>query len=230
MDENLIGYARCSTQGQDLRAQRTALRKLGVDTGSIYTDRGYTGRNRKRPGLTDALAAVEEGDTLVVTKLDRLGRSVADLHAIVGELDAKGARLIYGGQVYNPGDPISRMFFTVLGAMAEFEADLTRARTREGVAIAKAEGRMTGRKPKLTALQHERILEDYESGKYGAAALMDLYGLSRSAVYAALVRARQHRDSPPHDHRQTRTQCGEPRLHEAPQLRSRRSRVPGHHP
>ncbi|KZF07770.1 hypothetical protein A2J03_22275 [Rhodococcus sp. EPR-157] len=89
------------------------------------------------------------------------------------------------------------MFFTVLGAMAEFEADLTRARTREGVAIAKTEGRMTGRKPKLTALQHERILEDYESGKYGAAALMDLYGLSRSAVYAALVRARQHRDSPP---------------------------------
>lgn len=61
MDENLIGYARCSTQGQDLRAQRTALRKLGVDTGNIYTDRGFTGRNRKRPGLTDALAAVGRG-------------------------------------------------------------------------------------------------------------------------------------------------------------------------
>ncbi len=74
MDENLIGYARCSTRGQDLRAQRTALRKLGVDTGNIYTDRGYTGRNRERPGLSEALNAVGEGDTLVVTKLDRLGR------------------------------------------------------------------------------------------------------------------------------------------------------------
>ncbi|WP_032370856.1 recombinase family protein [Rhodococcoides fascians] len=197
MDENLIGYARCSTRGQDLRAQRTALRGMGVDTGNIYTDRGYTGRNRDRPGLTDALAAVGEGDTLVVTKLDRLGRSVADLNAIVTELDAKGARLIYGGQVYSPGDPSSKMFFTVLGAMAEFEAALTRARTREGVALAKEQGRMTGRKPKLTALQHERILKDYESGEFGAVKLMELYGLSRSAVYAALIRAREQRDGAP---------------------------------
>ena len=197
MDENLIGYARCSTRGQDLRAQRTALRRMGVDTGSIYTDRGYTGRNREGPGLAEALAAVGKGDTLVVTKLDRLGRSVTDLNAIVTELDAKGARLIYGGQVYSPGDPSSKMFFTVLGAMAEFEADLTRARTREGVAIAKEQGRMTGRKPKLTALQHERILKDYESGEFGAVKLMELYGLSRSAVYAALIRAREQRDGVP---------------------------------
>lgn len=195
MDENLIGYARCSTRGQDLRVQRTALRKLGVDTGNIYTDRGYTGRNRERPGLSEALAAVGEGDTLVVTKLDRLGRSVTDLHAIVAELDAKGARLAYGGSVYNPGDPAGKMFFSILAAMAEFEADLTRARTREGVAIAREQGRMTGRRPKLSALQHERLLEDYEGGKYGAAKLMELYGLSRSAMYAAVTRAREQRDT-----------------------------------
>lgn len=195
MDENLIGYARCSTRGQDLRAQRSALRRLGVDTGNIYTDRGYTGRNRERPGLTEALAAVGEGDTLVVTKLDRLGRSVTDLHSIVTDLESRGARLAYGGNVYDPTDPAGKMFFSILGAMAEFEADLTRARTREGVAIAKEQGRMTGRKPKLTALQHERILEDYESGRYGAAGLMDLYGLSRSAMYAALTRAREYREA-----------------------------------
>ncbi len=175
----------------------TALRKLGVDIGNIYTDRGYTGRNRDRPGLTEALTAVGEGDTLVVTKLDRLGRSVTDINAIVTELDMKGARLIYGGQVYSPGDPSSKMFFTVLGAMAEFESALTRARTREGVAIAKGQGRMTGRKPKLTALQHERLLKDYESGEFGAVKLMELYGLSRSADYAALVRAREQRDTAP---------------------------------
>lgn len=70
-------------------------------------------------------------------------------------------------------------------------------RTREGVAIAKEQGRMTGRKPKLTALQHERILKDYESGEFGAVKLMELYGLSRSAVYAALIRAREQRDGAP---------------------------------
>lgn len=191
----MVGYARCSTRGQDLRAQRSALRRLGVGTGNIYTDRGYTGRNRERPGLVEALAAVGEGDALVITKPDRLARSVTDLHAIVTELDSKGARLIYGGQVYSPGGPSSKMFFTVLGAMGEFEADLTRARTREGVAIAKEQGRMTGRKPKLTELQHQRLLEDHEGGKYGVAGLLDLYGMSRSAVYAAITRARRRRES-----------------------------------
>ncbi|MGW5268353.1 recombinase family protein [Rhodococcus sp. NPDC003994] len=193
MDENLIGYARCSTRGQDLRAQRTALKRLGVDAGSIYTDRGYTGRNRTRPGLADALAAVGEGDTLVVTKLDRLGRSVTDLHAIASELEAKGARLAYGGSTHDPADPAGKLFFTMLGAMAEFEADLIRARTREGVAIAKAEGRMLGRTPKLSALQRRRLLADYETGEYSTAQLMEISGLSRSAMYATLARAREER-------------------------------------
>ena len=129
--------------------------------------------------------------TLVVTKLDRLGRSVTDLHAIASELEAKGARLAYGGSTHDPADPAGKLFFTMLGAMAEFEADLIRARTREGVAIAKAEGRMLGRTPKLSALQRRRLLADYETGEYSTAQLMEISGLSRSAMYATLARARE---------------------------------------
>ena len=81
----------------------------------------------------------------------------------------------------------------MLGAMAEFEADLIRARTREGVAIAKAEGRMLGRTPKLSGLQRRRLLADYETGEYSTAQLMEIAGLSRSAMYATLSRARDER-------------------------------------
>ena len=82
MAEILVGYARCSTTSQDVRAQLSALKKLGVTDEHLHTDRGRTGRNRERSGLTAALGAVRDGDVLVVTKLDRLGRSARDLHDI----------------------------------------------------------------------------------------------------------------------------------------------------
>ena len=82
MTHTLIGYARCSTDKQDLAAQQDALVKLGVAANRIYTDKGFTGTNRTRPGLDQALAAVRSGDTLVVPKLDRLARSVPDARAI----------------------------------------------------------------------------------------------------------------------------------------------------
>jgi len=84
----LIGYARCSTDAQDLTAQRDALATLGVEPERIYVDHGLTGTNRVRPGLREALAACRAGDTLVVTKLDRLARSVPDARAIADELTA----------------------------------------------------------------------------------------------------------------------------------------------
>src|SRR5918995_2414190 len=121
-----IGYARCSTDKQDLAAQRAALEDLGVTPGRIYTDRGLTGTNRARPGLDQALAAVREGDTLVVPKLDRLARSVPDARAIGDDLAARGIKLSLGGQVYDPTDPMGKMFFNILATFAEFEVDLLR--------------------------------------------------------------------------------------------------------
>ena len=87
----LIGYARCSTERQDLSAQRRVLSELGVADDRVYLDHGLTGRNRSRPGLTQALAALREGDTLVVPKLDRLARSVPDARAI-GRLARRSRR------------------------------------------------------------------------------------------------------------------------------------------
>ena len=104
----LIGYARCSTDQQDLTAQHDGLVALGVAANRIYVDHGLTGTNRERPGLREALAACREGDTLVVTKLDRLARSLPDARAIADELTAGQVRLNLGGSVYDPTDPVGR--------------------------------------------------------------------------------------------------------------------------
>lgn len=146
----LVGYARVSTESQDLTAQRDALRVLGVGDDRIYVDRGLTGTNRDRPGLQLALTACRAGDTLVVTKLDRLARSLPDARDILAELTAKSVRLSMGGSVHDPSDPVGRLLFNVLAMVAEFESDLIRMRTREGMQVAKAKGRLRGKQPKLT--------------------------------------------------------------------------------
>jgi DNA invertase Pin-like site-specific DNA recombinase len=98
----LIGYARVSTDAQDLTAQRDGLLALGVDSGRIYVDHGLTGTNRERPGLREALAACREGDTLVVTKLDRLARSLPDARAIAEELTAGRSGSAWAGRCTTP--------------------------------------------------------------------------------------------------------------------------------
>ncbi len=147
MNDTLIGYARCSTDKQDLTAQRERLREVGVTEKRIYLDHGLTGTNRKRPGLDQALAAVRKGDTLVVPNLDRLARSVPDARDIGDSLAQRGIKLSLGGQVYDPTDPMGKMFFNILATFAEFEVDLLRTRTREGMAVARAKGRLRGKQP-----------------------------------------------------------------------------------
>ena len=135
MTATLIGYARCSTDEQDLTVQRQILLGLGVAPDRIYLDHGLTGTNRNRPGLNQALAAVRSDETLVVPKLDRLARSVPDARAIGDLLVARGVKLSLGGTVYDSTDPMGKMFFNILATFAEFEVDLLRLRTREGMAI-----------------------------------------------------------------------------------------------
>ena len=143
----LIGYARCSTVQQDLTAQHDGLITLGLSPTRICVDHGLTGTNRDWPGLREALAACREGDTLVVTKLDRLARSLPDARAIADELTARQVRLNLGGSVYDPNDAVGRLLFNVLAMVAEFESDLIRLRTREGMKIAQAKGRLRGNSP-----------------------------------------------------------------------------------
>jgi DNA invertase Pin-like site-specific DNA recombinase len=188
MSETLIGYARCSTDEQDLTAQRQRLAELGVADERIYLDHGLTGTNRKRPGLDQALAAVRAGDTLVVPKLDRLARSVPDAREIGDSLAARGIKLSLGGQVYDPADPMGKMFFNILATFAEFEVDLLRMRTREGMAVAKAKGKLRGKQPKLSTKQQRELVRMYGTGEYTIADLAEVFAVSRTTVYRTLQR------------------------------------------
>jgi DNA invertase Pin-like site-specific DNA recombinase len=189
----LIGYARCSTEKQDLTAQRLTLRELGVAEDRIYLDHGLTGRNRSRPGLNNALAALREGDTLVVPKLDRLARSVPDARAIGDSLAARGVRLSLGGSVYDPSDPMGKCFFNILATFAEFEVDLLRMRTREGMAIARAKGRLKGKAPKLSPTQRVVLLKLHGAEEHSIAELAELFsamsGSQRNRVSVSVLGA-----------------------------------------
>lgn len=184
----LIGYARCSTEEQDLSAQRQALLALGVAEDRIYTDHGLTGSNRARPGLDQALAAVRSGDTFVVSKLDRLARSVPDAREIAHQLEAKGAKLALGASIYDPTDPMGKMFFNILATFAEFETDLIRMRTREGMAIARSKGKLRGKQPKLSKKQQKELCRMQATGEYSISDLAELFSVSRPTVYRTLKR------------------------------------------
>ena len=197
MSALLVGYARCSTDQQDLTAQRDALLGLGVEAERIYVDHGLTGTNRERPGLREALAACRAGDTLVVTKLDRLARSLPDARAIADELTTRQISLSLGGSVYDPTDAVGRLLFNVLAMVAEFESDLIRLRTREGMKVAKAKGRLRGKQPKLNRRQEAHLVSLVHSGEYSTLEVAELFGVGRSTVYRAIERQRVEATSRP---------------------------------
>src|SRR5216683_898625 len=160
MTATRIGYARCSTDHQDLAVQQAMLQELGVAPERISMDRGLTGTTRARPGLDQALAAVRAGDTLVVPKLDRLARSVPDARQIADALVARGVKLALGTSVYDPTDPMGKLFFNILATFAEFEVDLIRLRTREGMAMARAKGKLRGKRPQALGQTAQRAVAD----------------------------------------------------------------------
>jgi len=184
----LIGYARVSTDEQDLTAQRDALETLGVGIDRVYVDHGLTGTNRERPGLRQAMAACRHGDTLVVTKLDRLARSLPDARDIVKELTEREVKLSLAGSIHDPTDPVGRLLFNVLAMVAEFESDLIRMRTREGMKVAKAKGRLQGKKPKLSPSQEQHLVKLYQAGEHTSSQLAELFNVARSTVYRAIQR------------------------------------------
>ena len=173
---------------QDLAAQRQALLALGVVEDRIYTGHGLTGTTCARPGLDQALAAVREGDTLVVPKLDRLARSVPDARAIADRLRERGVKLALGRALCDPDDPMGKMFFNILATFAEFEADLIRMRTRKGMAIARARGKLRGKQPKLSDRQQRELCRMHATGEYSISDLAELFSVSRPTVYRTLNR------------------------------------------
>lgn len=150
------GIQRCtsgmSTDQQDLTAQQHALLALGVSPERIYVDHGLTGTNRQRPGLQNALAAGRNTDTLVVTKLDRLARSLPDARDIVDELTARNACLQIGASLHDPTDPVGRLLFNVLAMSAEFHGDVIRATNEGGDADREGKGTPEGQETETQPL------------------------------------------------------------------------------
>ncbi len=127
---------------------------------------------------------------MVVTKLDRLARSLPDARAIVDEITVRQVRLNLGGSVYDPTDPVGRLLFNVLALVAEFESDLIGLRTREGMKVAKAKGRLRGKQPKLNQRQEAHLVALLKGGDHSTAELADLFGVARSTVYREVERER----------------------------------------
>ncbi len=134
------------------------------------------------------MAACRDGDTLVVTNLDRLARSLPDARDIADELTAKGVVLSLGGSTHDPTDPVGRLLFNVLGMVAELESDLIRMRTREGMAVAKAKGRLKGKQPKLSAIQRKLLLKLYDADEHTQAELAELFRVCRTTIYREIQR------------------------------------------
>lgn len=127
----------------------------------------------------------------MVTKLDRLARSLPDARAIAEDLTRRKVRLSLGGSVYDPTDPVGRLLFNVLAMVAEFEADLIRSRTKEGMRVAKAKGHLRGKQPKLNPRQEAHLVELLASGEYTTGEVGELFGVARSTVYRAVARAKR---------------------------------------
>lgn len=157
----LVGYARVSTQDQNLDMQRKALTEAGC--GKLFEEKA-TGSQTDRPGLMQALEFAREGDTLVVWKLDRLGRSVKHLVELVATMEARGINFRSLTDNIDTGTPAGRFFFHVMASLAEMERELTVERTRAGLAVAKQLGRKGGRKPKMTDSKIESAKKLLASG------------------------------------------------------------------
>lgn len=143
----LIGYARVSTQDQNLSLQLEALKKAGCE--KIFKDK-ISGSRADRPGLSKALELLRKDDTLIVWKLDRLGRSVKHLVNLVGELQLEGVQFKSITDSIDTGTPSGRFFFHVMASLAEMERELTIERTRAGLETARKLGRKGGRRRKMT--------------------------------------------------------------------------------
>ena len=186
-----IGYGRVSTTDQNLDAQRDALQAAGCD--QVLVDKA-SGKLARRPELDKALLIARGGDQLVVTKLDRLGRSLEHLISLSNELQARGVDLVVIDQGIDTSTAVGRMFFQILGAIAEFEHALMAERTRDGLAAARARGRTGGQRPKLSPRQVRIAQEMYEAvGPDGrrthtVAEIAAEFGVSRPTIYRHLQR------------------------------------------
>lgn len=177
----VYGYARVSTSEQDLVIQEEALRAHGCE---IIRAEKVSGNSRKgRDELDTLMQFLRKGDTLVVTRIDRLARSIKDLQDIVYELKAQGVALKATEQLIDTSTAAGKAFFDMLGVFAEFETNLRRERQMDGIAKAKERGVYKGRKPAIDPVEVKRLRD--EEG-LGASAIAKQLGIGRTSVYRVL--------------------------------------------
>jgi len=175
----LIGYARVSTDGQSLDSQQAALKAVGCDR--VFSEK-ISGAKTDRKALVQALKAVGSGDTLIVTRLDRLARSTRDLLNVLAQIGEVGASFKSLADTWaDTTTPHGRLMLTILAGLAEFERSLILARTGEGRSRAKANGVQFGRKPKLNAYQRREAVNRREAGE-SMVTIARSYGVSHQTI------------------------------------------------
>ncbi len=184
MASTLVGYARVSTDDQTLTLQKDALQHAGC---TKFYDDIASGAKADRPGLANALEYLREGDTLVVWKLDRLGRSIQQLIEVVSMLRDQRVAFKSLTEEIDTTTTQGMLFFHFFAALAEFERDLIRERTQAGLAAARARGRMGGRRRKLSAEQERLARELYAEKKRSVAEICRMLKIGRTTLYRYLT-------------------------------------------
>ena len=185
----IIGYARVSTKDQNLEAQIEALEAAGCK--KIFSEK-ISGKSKKRPELKKLQQQLRPEDIIVVTKLDRLARSLTDLVSIMAELNEIGVGFRSLGESIDLSTPAGRMQMGLFAIVAEFERELIVQRTMDGLAHARARGRVGGRRPALNDLQQMELIKRVEQGDLSMPKVGEIYGVSRATVNRIM---KQHRES-----------------------------------
>lgn len=178
-----IGYARVSTRDQHPEAQTDALTAAGCER--LFVDKA-SGKLARRPQLDAALDYLRAGDQLVITKLDRLGRSLRHLLDLSAHLSDRGIDLQVLDQGIDTSTPGGRLFFSILGALAEFERELLSERTRDGLEAARARGRKGGRRPVMTPEKAAAARRMVDAKEHSMQTIAEILGVSRASLYRAL--------------------------------------------
>lgn len=182
----LIGYARVSKGEQDTALQLRALEAAGVER--LFQEQASGGR-WDRPELHKALEQLRQGDVFLVWKLDRLSRSLKDLLTLLEQIEARGAGFRSITENIDTTTPAGRMMMQMVGSFAEFERAMIRERTQAGLEQARTEGRIGGRRPKLSAAQQAEVREAVQSGRKTAAECARLFGVSQATVSRIIGRS-----------------------------------------
>jgi DNA invertase Pin-like site-specific DNA recombinase len=184
-----FGYVRVSTDEQNADLQTDALKAAGCSR--LFVDHA-SGKTHSRPGLDSLMEQLRPGDSVVVWRLDRLGRSLRHLIDVAADLDAKGVGLVSLQENLDTSTPGGKLIFHVFGALAEFERDLIRERTMAGLAAARARGRTGGRPTVWTPEKLQAARSMHASGEHDIASIARVLGVSRATLYRGLAASDQH--------------------------------------